>query len=190
MKREQIKKLLGENATDEIIDAIMKLHGDDIEANKTKLTEAETSRDQFKTQLDEANTAIEGFKKLNPEQLQKAADEWKTKYETAQTEATAQLAQVKFDHALEGALTGAKAKNPKAVKALLEMRNLKLNEADGSIIGLEDQLKAVKEKNDYLFESNEPAPRFGGGGGNQPVMTDAFEAAMWKGAGLKPPDQK
>jgi len=189
MKREDLKKLLGDSTTDEIVDKIMGWNGADIEAHKTKLTEAETTRDQLKTQLTEANTTIEGFKKLKPEELQKAADDWKVKAETAQQEAEKQIAALKFDHALESALTGAKAKNVKAVNALLSRDTLKLKD-DGTIEGLEGQLTEIKTKNDYLFESDKPTPKIVSGGNNQPVLTDAFETAMWKGAGLKPPEQK
>ena len=65
---------------------------------------------------------------------------------------------MKFDYVLSAALTGAKAKNPKAVKALLDMDGLKFN--DGKIVGLDEQLAQIKADNDYLFESDEPAPEF------------------------------
>ena len=75
---------------------------------------------------------------------------------------------MKFDYALTAALTGAKARNSKAVKALLDMDGLKLN--DGKIIGLDEQLSQIKEENSFLFESDEPAPTIvkgtnGGSGG-------------------------
>ena len=64
--------------------------------------------------------------------------------------------------------TGARARNSKAVKALLDMDGLKLN--DGKIIGLDEQLSQIKEENGFLFESDEPAPTIvkgtnGGSGG-------------------------
>lgn len=189
MKREDLKKLLGDGATDETIDAIMKLHGTGVEEIKTKLTNAETERDQFKAQAETANQQIESFKGMKkPEEVEAAVTEWKTKYEQAQEEAKNQLAQVKFDHALESALTGAKAKNVKAVQALLSKDNLKLTD-DGKILGLDDQLKAIKEQNDYLFESDKPAPRIVAGGNNQPIQTDAMVAAARKAAGLPVADE-
>ncbi|NLY77321.1 MAG: hypothetical protein GX080_04430 [Tissierellia bacterium] len=51
---------------------------------------------------------------------------------------------MKFDYALEKALTVAKARNIKAVKALLDLENLKL--ADDKILGLDEQLKKSKKK--------------------------------------------
>lgn len=190
MRREDLKKLLGENATDETIEAIMKLHGADIETHKTNLTNLQTQLDTVNTQLSDANKQIESFKNMKPEELQKAADDWKAKFEQVQSDSAKQLAQVKFEHALESALTGAKAKNPKAVKALLDMEVLQkaYDEKTNSIVNFDEHIKPVREANDYLFESSAPPPPvIVKGGNNQPVVTDAFEAALWKGAGIKPP---
>jgi hypothetical protein len=186
MKREDLKKLLGDAATDEVLDSIMGMNGTDIEQYKTKATDLQTQLDAANGQLTEANTAIEGFKKLNPEELQKAADEWKTKFETAQTEAQEQLSQVKFDHALDSALATAKAKNPKAVKALLDMDVLRkaYDEKTGAIVNFDEHLKPVKEKETYLFESDKPTPKIVTGGNNRTIQTDAVVDAMRKGAGL------
>lgn len=182
MKREDLTKL---GLTDDaVIDAIMAAHGKDIEKHKTAVDTSKAELDTLKNQLVEANKQIEDFKGMNIDQIKAAADEWKTKAEKAESDAAQAIASLKFDHALEGALVNAQAKNPKAVKALLEMNNLKLNDADGSIIGLEDQLKSVKEKNDYLFADTKEPPKIVAGGNNQPILTDAFEAALMKGAGL------
>jgi hypothetical protein len=65
----------------------------------------------------------------------------------------AKLDQQAFDFALKDALTGAKAKNPKAVEALLKKDAIKL---DGDkLLGLDEQLKAIKESDSYLFESEQ-----------------------------------
>jgi len=143
MKREDLKKM---ELADEVIDQIMALHGKDVESHKSKLVTAETTADGFKTQLGEANKTIEGFKGMDIEGVKKTADDWKLKAETAQTESAKQLSDLKFDHALDGALTGAKAKNAKAVRALLKADDLKLAE-DGSIVGLNEQLEKIKSEN-------------------------------------------
>lgn len=182
MNKDDLKKL---GLTDEaVIEQIIILHGKDIEKHKTGLTTAQAEADGLKKQLTDANAAIEGFKKLDIDGVRKSADEWKTKAEQAQAEAQKQVAGLKFDHALDGALTGARAKNSKAVRALLDLNNLKLNEADGSIIGLDDQLKKVKESNDYLFDSDTPTPKIVTGGNNKSVITDSVVLAARKAAGL------
>jgi hypothetical protein len=181
MKREDLEKL---GLSKEQIDSIMGLHGADIETHKTKLTEAESARDQFKTQLDAATQQIEGFKDMKkPEEVEAAISEWQTKLADAEKAANENLQKVKFDHALESALTGAKAKNIKAVSALLSTDALKLKE-DGTIEGLDDQLKTVKEKNDYLFESETKPPVIVKGGNSKSVIGDPVMDAARRGAGL------
>lgn len=183
MKREDLKKI--EGLTDEMIDKIMQLHGQSVESQKSKLTTAETELSSLKKQLEEANQQIESFKGMNIDQIKAAAEEWKAKAEQAQNDAQAQIQQLKFEHALDQALTGAKARNPKAVRALLQMDALKLNEADGSIVGLKEQLEKLQSEADYLFESDQPAPKIVAGGGNpNPSSISTFEAAARRGAGL------
>lgn len=187
MKREDLKALGLEDAA---IESIMKLHGADIESHKATITTLTSERDTFKTQAEEAGVTIEGFKKMKPEELQAAADDYKAKWEQAQTDAKTQLANLKFDHALESALVSAKAKNPKAVQALLSKDALKFNEADGSIIGLKEQLEAIQKDNDYLFVSDAPPPPvIVKGGNNQSVLGDPQMDAMRKAAGLPIPQK-
>jgi len=181
MKREDLKAL---ELSDEAIDQVMKLHGQDIEAHKTKAVEAEKQLETLQGQLEEANKAIEGFKELDVDGIKAAADEWKTKAEAAQKEAKAQIQQLKFDHTLEGALTQAKAKNPKAVKALLNFEDLKLSQEDSSIVGLDKQLEKVKSEADYLFEPDQPTPKIVLGGQNKKTNMDSVTLAARKAAGL------
>ncbi len=181
MKREDLIKL---GVAEDMVDKIMALHGQDIEKHKTAATTAQTEADGLKTQLAEANKQIEAFKSMDIEGIKRAADDWKAKADQAQKEAAAQMAQLKFDHALDGALSGAKAKNAKAVKALLNMEGLKLNDADGSIIGLKEQLEKIQSENDYLFESDEQTPRIVIGGDHKTVLTDKFTESVYKGAGI------
>ena len=180
MKREDLKAL---ELEDGVIDQIMKLHGQDIEDHKSKLEAAEKQTDDLQGRLEEANKTIEGFKDLDVDGIKKAADDWKAKAEQAEKDAKTQIEQLKFDHALEGALTSAKAKNPKAVKALLDMEALKYNE--GKIIGLEEQLKTVQEENDYLFESDEPTPKIVGKTSGGKGKLDSAAAIARKYTNLK-----
>lgn len=91
--------------------------------------------------LDDAVTKIEGFKDLENEKetLSKEVENLKK----AATEKD-------FNNALASALKEAKVKNSKLVKALLD--NEKLTLKDGKLEGIEEQLKTIKEENDFLFE--------------------------------------
>lgn len=162
MKTEFLKSL---NLSQEVIDKIMAENGKDIAVEQKKAEKVIQERDGYKlkaesleTQVNDANTEIQKFKDMDIDGIKKAADDWKETAEKAKADADKQISQMKFDYALSAALTGAKAKNAKAVKALLDMDGLKFN--DGKIVGLDEQLAQIKADNDYLFESDEPAPEF------------------------------
>lgn len=162
MKTEFLKSL---NLSQEVIDKIMAENGKDIAVEQKKAEKVIQERDSYKlkaesleTQVNDANTEIQKFKDMDIDGIKKAADDWKETAEKAKADADKQISQMKFDYALSAVLTGAKAKNAKAVKALLDMDGLKFN--DGKIVGLDEQLAQIKADNDYLFESDEPAPEF------------------------------
>lgn len=166
MKREFLEEL---KIDKEVIDKIMAENGKDIEAEKQKVTAKQTELDGLKTQLKEANTQIESFKGKDIEGIKKAADEWKVKAETAQTEAEKQIAQLQFDYALETELSKAGARNPKTIKALLNMDSLK--NVEGNIIGLKEQIDKLKTDEAYLF--NDDAGDGGGEGGASSVKVNS-----------------
>jgi len=146
MKREFLEEL---KLDKEAIDKIMAENGKDIEAEKAKVTTKSAEIDGLKTQLNEANKQIESFKGMDIEGIKKAADEYKSKAEQAEVEAKKQIEKLQFDHSLETELQKAGARNPKTVKALLNMESLK--NADGTIIGLKEQLEKLKTDEAYLF---------------------------------------
>lgn len=179
-----------------VLDEIIVLHGRDIEGHKTKLTESEATIGSLTSQLSEASKAIEGFKALKPEELQKAVGDWQakaTEYEAqatkAREDAAKQLAAMRFDHTLEGELTKAGVRSVKAAKALLNVEALKLDEA-GAIVGSDEntaltkQLEKLREENDFLFEDAEETPTVVTGGHSRSVVGDELVEAARKGAGL------
>ena len=132
---------------------------------KKKLEADLAARDAQLEELKKAAGTSEELKK-QIEQLQdenKKADEaWQTK-----------LAQMQLDFALERALTAAKAKNAKAVKALLDMEKVKL---DGDkLLGLEDQLKTIQQSDPYLFGESGKV-----GSGTNPPGAGTGEVNPWK----------
>jgi Phage minor structural protein GP20 len=155
---------------EDVLEKIIVAHSKDIEGHKNKLTEAMTAADNTKQQLEEANKQIEGFKGMDVDGIKQAADQWKAQAEQAEKDFTAQVQALKFDHALSDTLAAAKVKNTKAVKALLDREGLKLNEKDGSILGLDKQLEVIKESDPYLF-TDDKMPDIVRAATNQPVIT-------------------
>jgi len=74
------------------------------------------------------------------------------------------ISKIKLDNAIDNALGNAKAKNSKAVRALLDMEKIKFE--NDNLSGLNEQIEALKEAEDskFLFEEiKEPAkPSFSG----------------------------
>ena len=155
--------LKGLNLSQEVIDKIMAENGKDIAAEQKKAEKITQERDSYKlraesleTQVNDANAEIQKFKDMDIDGIKQAANDWKTKAKKAKRDADAQISEMKFDYALTAALTGAKARNNKAVKALLNMDGLKLN--DGKIIGLDEQLSQIKEENSFLLKGQMVVP--------------------------------
>lgn len=106
-----------------------------------RLRKSKEKIEKLEGELEDAVTKIENFKDFETEKsnLTKEIEELKK----AATEKD-------FNSALESALKEAKVKNSKLVKALLD--NEKLTLKDGKLEGIEEQLKTIKEENDFLFE--------------------------------------
>jgi hypothetical protein len=187
MKREELKKLLGEAGTDEVIDKIMAINGSDIEAHKKEASTSGEKLTAIQEQLKEANKQIEGFKGMKPEDVDAKIGEWETKYKDLETKHATEAKQRAFDTALEKGLTASKVKDVVAVKAHLKLDGLKLNE-DGSFVGLKEQLEPLQKDKSYLFEADEnqeETPEIVAPTNTNSTKTSTFEAAMLKGAGLK-----
>lgn len=116
-------------------------------------------------ELTTANDTIKGLREtvakfdgVDVEKLKNDAQAWETKYNT-------DIAAVKLDSAVSVALVEAKAKNPKLARAALDMSVIKL---DGDkLLGLNEQLEALKKSDAYLFDVEEG----GGGQGGARVTT-------------------
>lgn len=157
-----LKEIFGEDALtyDEFTEKVKKSDkvklanlkdGQYVDKNKFEAKEKEV--ETLDEQLETANQQIEDFKEMDIDGVKQAAENYKRKYETEKVNAQKELEKLQFEHAIEKSLTGAKAKNAKAVRALLDLDGLKLN--NGEIVGLNEQLEKIKEENDYLFEGEE-----------------------------------
>jgi hypothetical protein len=68
-----------------------------------------------------------------------------------------EISRLKLDAAVEKALSGAKARNIRAVKALLELDKAELAD-DGTVKGLTDQIKKLQGTDGYLFDGKPAKP--------------------------------
>lgn len=123
---------------------------------KERFDEVNTKVKQLETSVTERDKQLEDLKKSTGDvealktQIQTLQNDNKTKEETYKVE----LSNLKKNNALELALTGAKVKNSKAIKALLDDGKIKLKD-DGTLEGLSEQLEAIKKTDAYLFEETQ-----------------------------------
>ena len=155
MKRDFLKQL---ELTDEQIEKVMSEYGksvDDLKSKAEKADELNTKIDDLNTQLSERDKQLEdlGSKAKGNDELTQQIDELRKQNEETQKEYEQRLEKQAFDHTLEKKLTSEKVRNPKAVKALLDMDTLKL---DGEELkGLNEQITTLKESDPYLFEQEQ-----------------------------------
>jgi chromosome segregation ATPase len=154
MKREFLTELGLET---EQVNKIMAEHGKTVNSLKDEADKAKETADEFKSQLSDRDKQLKDLNKKAEgnddlqEQIKKLQEDNKKVKEDYEN----RLAEKTFDFSLEKALSDAKAKNPRAVKALLNKEAIKL---DGDkLLGLEEQLKSLQESDGYLFGDNEPA---------------------------------
>lgn len=123
---------------------------------KSRFDEVNNQIKDYKQQLEERDNQLEELKKQSgdSQELQQKIQELQQQNEQVKTEYEQKLQEQQFDHTLENSLKDAKARNPRAVKALLDTDTLKLDN-EGNIKGLDEQLKNLQENEPYLFETEE-----------------------------------
>lgn len=147
LTKEQVDSILDENSQD-----IGKAKGDLDTANQeiTSLREQIVDRDSQLETLKNSTGDVEALR----EQIATLQADNKTKDETH----AAEIKQLKIDSAVLTALTGAKAKNNAAVKALLKDLDKAEFAEDGTIKGLAEQIEVLKphiENIEELVESDD-----------------------------------
>lgn len=142
---------------------------------KDKYNEVAEAKKKLEADIQERDKQLEQLKNAagNSEELKVQIEQLQAENKKAAEEWQAKMSQMQLDFAIDKALTAAKAKNAKAVKALLDMENVKL---DGDkLLGLDDQLKAIKESDAYLFGESGKV-----GSGTNPPGAGNPEANPWK----------
>lgn len=142
---------------------------------KDKYNEAAEAKKKLEADLQARDKQLEQLKNAagNSEELKAQIEQLQAENQKAAEEWQAKMAQMQLDFAIEKALAAAKAKNAKAVKALLDMEKVKL---DGEqLLGLDDQLKALQQSDPYLFGD---AGRVGSG--TNPPGAGNPEVNPWK----------
>jgi hypothetical protein len=123
---------------------------------KERFSQVTTEKNDYKQQLadrDKQLTDLQGKVKDN-ETLTQEIEKLKASNSTTATEYEKKLQQIQYDVALSNALKDSKAKDVNLIKALLDKDKLKVNGEE--VVGLKEQLEAIKKDKDYLFEKDVP----------------------------------
>lgn len=149
LEKEQVDKILDENSQD-----IGKAKGDSEKIQKN-LDAANAEVESLKGQVSDRDKQLETLKNSTgdvegmKQQIAKLQADNKAKDDAH----AAEIKQLKIDAAIDSALTGAKAKNNTAVKALLKDLDKAELADDGTIKGLAEQIEALQKSDAYLFDT-------------------------------------
>ena len=158
---EWLKTILGDMYTEDIDRQVSTEIGKNF-VSKTDFSVVKEAKKQLEETVKERDAQLDKLSKIDTESLQATIETLKNENQAAKEKYEAQLKQQKIEHAVTMALTSAKAKNLKAVKALLDLENAEIQE-DGTVKGLLENIETLKgaEDSKFLFETNE-APKFTG----------------------------
>ncbi len=174
-----LKGLLGDLYTEAIAakigDKQLAVVNDGSWVPRAKLNEVLQEVKELKQQVEARDQQLQDLegKAAGNEELKAALEAAKEANKQATAEWEQKAAKMQLDFALERALVAAKARNPKAVKALLDMDTIKL---DGEqVLGLDGQLKKLKETDAYLFGEASKV-----GGGTNPPSAGGADPNPWR----------
>ena len=161
MNRDTLQKF---GLSDEQVNQVMAEHGKDLEKSKGVESELEQLKQQntdLTSQITERDKQLKDLsgKAGDNEELQTQIKALQDQNKQAKTDYEANIATLKRDGAIELALREAKAKNPKAVKALLNGDNITID--DDGVHGLKEQLEQLQESDGYLFTDSQEGAKPG-----------------------------
>lgn len=124
--------------------------------HEKKLGRVETDRDTWKEKAETAETTLKGFEGVDLDTMQKELSDWKKKAEDAEKDAQAKLYERDFADALKTELDGIKFSSEAAKRAIMaEVKDAGLKLKDGKILGLNDLITQMKEKDASAFVDDE-----------------------------------
>lgn len=173
MALEWLKTILGDAYTDDIDKKVSAEIGKGFVA-RADFNAANEAKKTLESQIVERDNQIKGFEKLSGdnEALKTQLTQAQEANKTAKTEYDNNLKKLTINGKIETALLGAKARDVKAARALLDESKISI---DGeNVLGLNDQLEALRKDKAWLFgedqQNQNPPPS---GGGNPPPSDDS-----------------
>lgn len=149
MKTEELK---AQGLTEEQISFVMAENGKDLKKLQKENDNLSADRDTWKGKAEAAETTLKGFEGVDLETMQKELSDWKQKATEAEKSAQAQLYERDFADALKTEFEGIKFSSEAAKRAIMaEVKEAGLKLKDGKILGLNDLIGQMKEKDASAF---------------------------------------
>ena len=143
----------------EVVDAILAENQRDVEAAKKPFADYESIKEQLTT----AREGMKAFEVVDVKDLQGQIASLQGKLDTQAKEHQAQLAELEFDGALKDAITAARGRSVKAIRAELDVESLRASKNRETDI--KAALEGLKKSSGYLFETEETPPPYSAGAG-------------------------
>lgn len=145
----------------EVIDAILAENGRDVAEAVKPFADYES----IKSQLATAKEGLKAFEGVDVKDLQGQVANLTKAMADKEAEHQKQLADMAFDGVLKDAITAAKGRSDKAIRALLDVEALKASKDQTADI--KAALEGLKKDSGYLFETDETPPPYAAGTGTQ-----------------------
>ncbi len=148
MKKEDLIKL---GLSEEMAQKVAEASAEELKGfiPKARFDEVNEAKKQLEKDIKTRDEQLEALKKIDAEGLKAEIEKLQKENKAAKEKYEAELKQLQLNNAVEKALIAAKAKNIKAVKALLDLEKLEL---DGETVkGLDEQVKKLQESDDSKF---------------------------------------
>lgn len=184
MKTEELK---AQGLTEEQISFVMAENGKDLKKLQKENDNLTADRDTWKEKAEAAETTLKGFEGVDLETMQKELADWKQKATEAEKNAQAQLYERDFNDALKAELENVKFSSEAAKRAIMaEIKESGLKLKDGRILGLNDLISQMKEKDASAFvdEEQQKAQQ------NAARFTQPFNRSGQSGGGITKADFK
>lgn len=149
MKTEELK---AQGLTEEQISFVMAENGKDLKKLQKENDNLSADRDTWKEKAEAAEATLKGFEGVDLETMQREISDWKQKATEAEKKAQEQLYARDFSDALKTEFEGIKFSSEAAKRAIMaEVKEAGLKLKDGKILGLNDLLSQMKEKDASAF---------------------------------------
>lgn len=153
MKKEELVKL---GLDEETAEKVAAASAEELKGfvPKSRFDEVNNAKKTAEDTVKERDQQIESLKSAgNVDDLKKQIETLQGENKAKDEAHAAELLKVRIDSDVEAALTEAKAKNHKAVKALLDLEKAELGD-DGKVKGLREQIAALTKADDSKFMFN------------------------------------